>query len=191
MPAPSKIARLPAELRQWLHEALVDRAYGDIVPLTEELNAKLREAGIAVFVGKSAVGAESQKLKRAQESIRAATEAAKLLTDGARDDTNARGEAVMALIETEMFDAILAVRDMAAAEGDDPLDKVAAMSHAAKNIATLSRARVNQSKFRLEVEAKAKAAADAVATIAKAGGLSADSIHSIRQQILGITKAAA
>lgn len=187
MPTPSKIAQMPPELRQWLHQALVDRAFGDIVPLTEELNAKLKEAGVAIYIGKSAVGAESQKLKRAQESIRAATEAAKFLADGARDDADARSEAVMALVQTEMFDALLAVRE--ANDSEDPMEKVGLMSLAAKNIATLSRARVNQSKFRREVEAAAKAAADAVAGIARAGGLSEEAIGTIRARVLGISKA--
>jgi hypothetical protein len=187
MPPRSKIATLPDEMRQWLHQALVERAFGDIIPLTDELNAKLKEAGVAVYIGKSAVGAESQKLKRAQESIRAATEAAKHLAEGARDDKNLRGEAVMALIETEMFEAILSVREMA--DTDDPLEKMSAMSLVAKNIATLSRARVNQSKFRIEFEAKLKLEADAIAGIAKVNGLGDEAVNAIRERVLGISKA--
>lgn len=184
MPPASKIAQMPDEIRQWLHQAFVERAFGDIVGLTEELNAKLKEAGVAIYVGKSAVGAESQKVKRAQESIRAATEAARLLTETSRDDGNMRGEAVMALIETEMFEAILAVRE--AEDIEDPLERMNALSKAAKNIAGLSRARVNQARHRLELEAKVKAAADKVAKLAKKGGLDAATVSEIRRSILGI-----
>ena len=116
MPPRSKVAQLPADMREWLHKALVDRAFGDIVALTEELNAKLKEGGVAIYVGKSAVGAESQKVKRAQETIKAATEAAKIISESSRDDGNTRGEAVMALIETEMFECILQIREAKAGE---------------------------------------------------------------------------
>lgn len=184
MPPPSKIAQMPAEIREWLHKAFVERAFGDIVNLTEDLNAKLKEAGVAIYVGKSAVGAESQKVKRAQESIRAATEAAKILTDTSRDDGNTRGEAVMALLETEMFEAILAVREAEAME--DPLERMNSMSKAAKNMAGLSRARVNQARHRLEIEARVQAAADKVARLAKKGGLDVKTVEEIRRNILGI-----
>lgn len=184
MPAPSKIAQMPPEIREWLHRAFVERAFGDIVEITEQLNDKLKEAGVAIYVGKSAVGAESQKVKRAQESIKAATEAAKILTDTSRDDGNTRGEAVMALLETEMFECILAVRE--AADMDDPLDRMNSMSKAAKNMAGLSRARVNQAKHRIELEARVQAAADKVAKLAKKGGLDANTVSEIRRNILGI-----
>lgn len=184
MPPRSKIAQLPPELREWLHKALVDRAFGDIVPLTEEFNALLKQAGIAIYVGKSAVGAESQKVQRAQETIKAATEAAKLITESSRDDGNTRGEAVMALIETEMFECILQVREAEATE--DPLERMSAMSKAAKNIAGLSRARVNQAKHRMELDARIQAAADKVSKLARKGGMSAATAEEIRSTILGI-----
>lgn len=185
MPPPSKIAQMPAEIRDWLHRAFVERAFGDIVGITEQLNDKLKEAGVAIYVGKSAVGAESQKVKRAQESIKAATEAAKILTDTSRDDGNTRGEAVMALIETEMFECLLAVRE-AEAQVDDPVARMNSMSKAAKNMAGLSRARVNQAKHRIELEARVQAAADKVAKLAKKGGLDANTVNEIRRNILGI-----
>lgn len=184
MPPRSKIAQLPAEMREWLHKALVERAYGDIVALTEELNAKLKEGGIAVYVGKSAVGAESQKVQRAQEAIKATTDAAKLLTETSRDDGNLRGEAVMAMVESEMFQTMMDLREAEAEQ--DPFARMEAMSKAAKNIAALSRARVNQSKFRLEIEARVKAAADKVDKLAKKGGLSSQTAAEIRRTILGI-----
>lgn len=184
MPPPSKIAQMPEEIRAWLHKAFVERAFGDIVNITELLNDKLKEAGVAIYVGKSAVGAESQKVKRAQESIRAATEAAKILTETSRDDGNTRGEAVMALLETDMFECILVLREAESIE--DPLERMNAMSKAAKNIAALSRARVNQSRHRLELDAKVQAAADKVAKLAKKGGLDAKTADEIRRSILGI-----
>lgn len=186
MPPRSKIAQLPQHLREWLHQAFVARAFGDIEDITEELNKLMKEAGVAISIGKSAVGAESQRVRRAQEAIRATTEAAKLVASSSRDDEDARGEAAMALIQSEMFEVLLELREAELIE--DPLARMQAMTKAATAVARLSRARVNQARWRSEVEAKAKAAADAVAKIAKKGGLSADQIREIRSNILGIVK---
>lgn len=184
MPPRSKIAQLPEEFRQWLHQALVDRAFGDIVPLTEEFNALLKEAGVAIYVGKSAVGEESKKVRRAQEAIKAATEAAMIISESSRDDGNIRGEAIMGMVETEMFETILEIRQAEAIE--NPLERLNAMSKASKNIATLSRARVHQAKHRMELDARIQAAADKVSKLAKKGGMSAATAEEIRTAILGI-----
>ena len=186
MPPRSKIAQLPPEIRDWLHRSFVERAFGDIEGITAELNALMKEAGVAISIGKSAVGAESQKVRRAQESIKGATEAAKLIAESSRDDGDARGEAAMALIQTEMFEALLLARE--AESTDDPGERVAIMSKAATAVARLSRARVNQAKWRTEVETRLQAAADKVAKIAKRGGLTPGQVTEIREQILGVVK---
>lgn len=186
MPPVGKIAQLPPEIREWLHQTFVERAFGDIVQVTEELQAKLREAGIAMYIGKSAVGAESQKVRRAQESIRATTEAARLIAESSRDDGDTRSEAAMAIVQSEVFELLLQVRE--ADDEEDPAARLGLMNEAALGLSRLSRARVNQSRWRTEVEAKAKEAADAVAKIAKTGGLQKAQVDEIRAQILGITK---
>ncbi|MBE7419843.1 MAG: DUF3486 family protein [Ideonella sp.] len=186
MGARSKIARLPAEIRQWLHKAIVERGFGDIVALTEELNTLCKQGGVAITVGKSAVGVESQKVKRAQEAIRATTEAAKLIAESSRDDEDSRSEAAMALIQGEMFEALLLAREAESIE--DPVARVAVMSKAGTAVARLSRARVNQAKWRVEVEGRAKAAADKVTKLAKKGGMDAKTVAEIRASILGVVK---
>lgn len=189
MPPVPKIAQLPEEIRNWLHTTLVKRSFGSIEAVTAELQDMLRQAGVDMSIGKTAVGAESLKLKRAQEAIRASTEAAKLLAESSADPSDARGEAAMALVTTEMFEVLLHVRE--AAEEMDPLDRLKALTKAGETVGSLSRARVNQAKWRAEVETKVKAAADQVAKLAKSGGLNASTVNEIRAQILGITKRAA
>lgn len=186
MPPRGKIAALPEEIRAWLHKALVERGFGDIVALTEELNALCKEGGVAVSVGKSAVGAESQRVRRAQEAIRATTEAAKLIAESSEDAGDTRSEAALALVQSEVFELMLQVRE--AGDTDDPGARLKLMASVAKSVATLSRARVNQSKWRTEVDAKAKAVAERVAKLAKKGGASPDTIREIRERILGIVK---
>lgn len=184
MPPRSKIAQLPDEVRKWLHKTLVDRAFGDIVGVTAELQDMLKQAGVAVYIGKSAVGAESQKVQRAQEAIRATTEAARLIAEASADQADVRSEAAMALVQSEVFELMLQVRE--AGEAADPAARLKIMANVAKSVSTLSRARVNQAKWRDEVDAKVKAAAEKVAKLAKKGGANAATIEEIRRSILGI-----
>lgn len=189
MPPRGKIATLPDELRTWLHKAIVERGFGDIVALTEELNALCKAGGVAITIGKSAVGAESQRVKRAQEAIRATTEAARLIAETSPDDADQRSAAAMALVQSEMFDLLLQVRE---AEGmDDPAERMGMMDKAALALSRLSRARVNQARWAVDVDARAKAAADSVAKLARQGGLSEATVAEIRASILGIVPQAA
>ena len=55
MPVPRKVDLLPAELRQWLQEALRARGFGDYEALAEELNWRLAEAGSELRIRKSAL----------------------------------------------------------------------------------------------------------------------------------------
>lgn len=189
MPPRSKIAQLPDEMRAWLHRALVERAFGDIVPLTQELNAKLKEAGIAVYVGKSAVGAESQKVQRAQEAMRATLEAARIMQDTAGNQGDVLGGAAMSMVQGQIFEITMQVREMQ--DEDDPTAKVNLLNKIALAASRLSRASVNQDKWRAEVDKQVKAAADTATKLAQAGGLSPKTVQEIRTSILGINTAAA
>ncbi len=108
-----------------------------------------------------------------------------MLTEGAVDDQDARSEAVIALIQTELFESIVQLQE--AEEGDvDPKERVALLSKVAKNVATLSRASVNLKKFQSEVRDRARLAAGNAEKIARKGGLSADAVQALRREILGI-----
>ena len=184
MPPVSKIAKLPDDVRQWLHQTFVERAFGNIEGVTEELRAKLQEAGIAIYIGKSAVGAESQKVKRAQESIRATTEAAKLIAETSKDDGDDRSAAVMAVLQSDMFEILLKMRE-AGEEVDDDL-RLGRLVDASLAMARLSKSRIAQAEWRGEVMKRAKAEAAAITKIAKDGGMSKERVDEIRSRILGI-----
>lgn len=186
MPPVPKIAKLPPEIRDWLRRTLIERAHGDISGVTDELQEMLKTAGIAMYIGRSAVGAESQRIKRAQEAIRATTEAAKLIAETAGDDGDSRSEAAMAIVQSEVFELLLKVRE--ADDEMDPVERLGVMNEAALGLSRLSRARVNQARWAQEVRERTKAAADAVSKIAKTGGLNAGQVSEIRAQILGIAR---
>lgn len=186
MPPPSKIATLPDDLRVWLRKAIVQRGYGDIEGLTAELNALCKEGGLAITLGKSSVGVESQRVKRAQEAIRATTEAARLIAETSPDDADHRSAAAMALVQSEVFELLLKIRE--SDDLDDPVARLDVMNDAALGLSRLSRSRVNQSQWAIKVGERAQAAAERVAKIAKKGGADVKTVAMIRAEILGIVK---
>ena len=143
----STIDGLPEDARRWLERALAENNFSGYQAL-EEL---LREKGYAI--SKSAIHRYGQKIERRFAAIKASTEAARFLTEGASDDQDARSEAVIALVQTELFESIINLQE-AGDEDLDPGERIALLSSAAKNIATLARASVNQKKFRLEEQAR-------------------------------------
>lgn len=189
MPPVSKFAKLPAEVRAWLERTFVERAFGDIVSVTEELNEICKRGGVAMSFGKSAVGAESLRIKRAQESIAATTRSMQLIADTAPDEADKRGEALNAMVSQGVFEVLLDVQQ-AGAE-DDPADRMALLNKAALAAGRLTTTSVRQRQWRAQVEDKAKAAAEAVTKIARTGGLKPDQVREIRSQILGIAQRAA
>ncbi len=174
----STIEKLPEDVRRWLERALTESGFSGY----NELESLLREQGYVI--SKSAIHRYGQKIERRYGAIRAATEAARMLTEGAADDQDARSEAVIALIQTELFESIVQLQE---AEGEvDPKERVALLSKVAKNVATLSRASVNLKKFQSEVRARAQQAASNAEKIARKGGLSTDAVQALRREILGI-----
>ena len=175
----TSVQQLPKPVRDWLDKHLIEENFSGYELLSEALKEK------GYQISKSAVHRYGQKIEKRFAAIKASTEAARLLTEGAADDQDARSEAVIALVQTELFESIVNLQE--ASEDDiQPQDRIALLSKAAKNIATLARASVNQKKFRQDVQAKAEAAAAVVDKVVKTGGLSEDVADNIRRHILGI-----
>lgn len=151
----SSVSRLPAEIKSYI-EAMLATGAQTLDELIADLQERFpAEASAGKLPSRSAIGRYGQKLERRLSAIRASTEAAKLIQASAGDDRDARSEALTALVQTELFEAILALQ-----EADEPdLDvgeRVGMLSSAAKNIATLSRSSVNLKKFQAEVEDRAR-----------------------------------
>lgn len=150
MPQVRKIAKLSPELRQWLERTFVERAFGDIEAITEELNALMKRAGVAITIGKSAVGEESQRVRRAQEAIAATTRSMQLIADTARDDADKRGEALNAMVSHGMFEALLSASEAGGEE--DPAKRIALLNKAALAAGRLTTTSVRQRQWRHQVE---------------------------------------
>jgi len=175
----SSVTALPEETREALNRELAARNFTGYAELEDWLR------GQGFEISKSAIHRYGQKIERRMAAIRASTEAAKFITEAAGDDADARSEAVIALVQTEMFDSIIAIQD-ADDEELTPADRLGMMSKAAKNIATLARASIAQKEFKTKVLARAQEAAEKVAKLAKKGGMSAATVDEIKRSILGI-----
>lgn len=173
----SKIAGLPADVKTWLNAALVEGNFSGY----EDLEKLLTERGFTI--GKSSIHRYGQQLENKLAAVRASTEAARAIAEAAPDDADLRSAAAMSLVQTEIFNVMVALQE---ANDASPEDRLKLMAKAAKPLAELSRASVNQKKWEAEVNNKVKAAADTAERIAKKGGLSATSVAEIRRSILGI-----
>ncbi|WP_229278265.1 MULTISPECIES: DUF3486 family protein [Betaproteobacteria] len=168
MPPRSKVAGMPAEIKEWLDRALAENNFSDYELLAEELKAR----GYAI--SKSALHRYGQAFETRLSALKMASEQARAVVAAAPDEEGAVNEALMRLVQEHLFKLLMAE------EGEFDLPKVA------RAVAELGRATVTQKKWQAEVRARAEAAAAAVEKIAKKGGLSAESVDQLRREILGI-----
>lgn len=147
----STISRLPPEVKAFIEGKLAEgrSTLDELIAALHERFPSHQAAGD--LPSRAAVHRYGQKLERRLSAIRASTEAAKIIQAQTGDNKDARSEALTALIQTELFEAILNLQ-----ENDDPDmdpgDRVGMLSTAAKNIATLTRSSVNLKQFQAKVE---------------------------------------
>jgi len=149
----STIDRLDPQIKSYI-QAMLASGSVTLDELIADLQARYPAAATAGGLpSRSAVGRYGQKLERRLSAIRASTEAAKIIQAHAGDDKDARSEALTAMVQTELFEAILALQEVEESEeGADPGERVALLSKAAKNIATLTRSSINLKEFQAKVE---------------------------------------
>lgn len=186
----STIDRLDPEIKAYIQAML---ASGSMT--LDELIADLQErfpaaAHAGDLPSRSAVGRYGQKLERRLAAIRASTEAAKLIQAQAGDDKDARSEALTALVQSELFEAILLLQEADDAEADQA-ERVELLSKAAKNIATLTRSSINLKEFQAKVEeaTRRKLLAEQEANlqeVAKSQGMDEAQVDFWRRKFLGI-----
>ncbi|MGC4076898.1 MAG: DUF3486 family protein [Rubrivivax sp.] len=187
----STVDRLPPEIKAYIQAALATGAQ-----TLDELIADLRErfpaaAGAGVLPSRSAVGRYGQKLDRRLAAIKASTEAAVMISQHAGDDKDTRSEALTALVQTELMEALISLQE--ADDPDvDPAERIAMLSAAAKNIATLTRSSVNLKKFQADHDAQVRAKQleeqnARLTEVAKAQGMDEAQADFWRRKVLGIT----
>lgn len=168
MPPRSKIKQLPAGVKDWLDQALIDGNFSGY----EQLEAELKSRGYDI--GKSAIHRYGQEFEDKLAAIKIATEQARAITGAIPDDAGAMNDALIRLVQQKAFDVLV------------KMEEGASIKDIGLMVARLSNATVKQKQWLAEVREKADAAASAAEKIAKKGGLSPDAVAEIRKQILGI-----
>jgi hypothetical protein len=181
----STITRLPPDVKSFIEGQLAEGRL-TLDELIAALNEKFpQHKELVDLPSRSALHRYGQKLERRLSAIRASTEAAKIIQAQSGDNEDARSGALTALIQTELFEAILNLQEMDDPDMD-PGERVGMLSAAAKNIATLTRSSVALKQFQAKVRERAEEVATNMEKIATKGGLSAESVQKLRREILGI-----
>ena len=174
----SAVDLLEEEDKRWLNNWFKDKGFCGY----EEIANILQERGYNI--SKSSVHRYGQKIEQKLAAVQASTEAALLIAEAAPDDGDQRSAAVLSLVQTELFNALISLQE--ANEEADAGKRLALIASCSKGIAEITKASVNQKKWQLEVQDRVEKAVKAVEKIAKKGGLSNETAAEIRQKILGI-----
>ena len=166
MPERSKIAGLPAEIKDELNRRLVDNSFSDYRGLSAWLAVKGFE------ISHAAVHRHGSQLENRIERVKFATEGAEALLAGLPDDSGAVDEANLRLAQESLFRLL-----MASEEGD-----AKAIIGACRAIAEMSRARTS---IRIDRRKIAGEHADRAETVATKRGVSPETIAAIRAEIEG------
>lgn len=165
----SKVKMLPAPVKQWLDDQLVEGNFSGY----QALSAELARRGYQI--GKSALHNYGQEFEDRLAAIKLSTEQARAVVANTPDDDGAINDALMRLVQDRLFNALVQ------SNGED-LD----LAKMARAIAELGRATITQKKYASQVRAEREAAADEVVKIARQGGLKDETAEQIKSKILGI-----
>jgi hypothetical protein len=168
----SKVVGLPKEVKEWLDNALIEGNFSDYELLADELQAK------GFGISKSSLHRYGSAFEQKMAAIKLATEQAEAIAKSVPDDENALGDALLRVIQEKTFSLLMNTQD----------PSNISFASLAKIATDLGFASTNVKEFRSKIKAKAKEAAEAVEKIAKKGGLSTDSIDTIKRSILGIAE---
>jgi len=175
----SSILQIPDSLRADLNKRLVKSGFSGYQDFTDWVNGELQGLGLELRISKSALHRHGQQFEEKLESMRIATEQANAIASASGDDEGAMNEALIRLVQTKLFETLIDIEDPKA------LNKIGLA------VSRLSRASVNQKKYRRDVlaqlEKQKKETAELVDSIAENGGMSDEDAAIINARILGVT----
>jgi len=175
MPRKSKIEALPQPLRAELERLLLDKTHGGY----EALSAWLAKQGYQI--SKSSVHRFDARLQETMERVKASAEAARLIVQNFPDLADEHSAAVIRMVQSQLFDALLKVGE-AEAEAD-PAERIKLLSQAARAIAEASRASITQKRWQDEVRAKLDEIERAAGRAGKT--LDAETLKAVREGLYG------
>ncbi|XXQ69031.1 DUF3486 family protein [Neisseriaceae bacterium B1] len=175
----SSMETLPENVRREFERRLIENGFANYTELADWLNSQ------GFQISRSAAYRYGHKIERRLRAIKESTEAAKLIVANADDEQDSRSEALMALLQNQLFESLIDISEKDSEELT-PEARFDLLSEGGKRIAGLISASTRLKEYQNKVKAKAQAAADEVEKIAKKGGLSDETADEIRRQILGV-----
>ena len=169
MPPRSKVVQLPAAVKQWLDDQLVESNFSGY----ERLASELAKRGYTI--SKTALHNYGQEFEDRLQAVKLSTEQARAVVASSPDEDGAVNDALMRLVQDRLFNMLVSANS-------EQLD----LPKFARAIADLGRTTISQKKYAAQVRAEREAAADAVDKIARKGGLTAETVEQIKSRILGI-----
>jgi hypothetical protein len=173
MPRRSSVDLLPDDDKSWLDKALVQGAFSGYEALAEALQAR------GFGISRSALQRYGSKFEGYLEKVKQASHHAAAIAEALPDDAGRMGDAVTQMLQAKVMDLLI---DM-----DVQVDNVK-FTDLISSVAKLNASSVQQKKWASEVKVKTKTAAEEVAKVVKAAGLTPQAVSEIRTKILGIAK---
>ena len=175
----SKITQLPNDAKQWLDQALIDGNFSAY----QALVAALKEIGYSI--SKSAIHRYGKTIEDKMAAIKASTEAAKMIAEGLQDDEDSRSGAVIAMVQSEIFNALLALE--ASNQSANPEERLKTLASAAKSIADITRASISNKKYAADIKAKVEAKFNELEQRnSKSQGFDTEMFKRIKQEVYGL-----
>jgi len=153
MPPRPKVFQLPDDLKAALDQELIRRNFADYHALEDWINARLQERGLELTLSQAGLQRYGVKFSERLQRLGEATQMAKAISQAAGDDEGALNEAVLRLAQEHVFQLLL---DME--QGGDEVRKY--IPKLTRAVADMSRASVQQNKFRDQIKEKLSAALD-------------------------------
>lgn len=173
----SSIEKLPEDVRRWLERALTENGFSGYV----ELENLLKEKGYQI--SKSAIHRYGQKIENRLKAIKESAEIAKLITDQVDDEGDSQSDALMRLVQTDLMNLLIDARNV---DELDIKDRMKILGNIGKNIAAMTNSSVKLKQHQADVKRRAEIAAAETEKIVVQAGLSADTVRTIKERILGI-----
>lgn len=170
MPPRSKVDKLPAAVKAWLDNALIEGNFSGYELLEAELKAR------GFDIGKSSLHRYGQEFEDKLAAIRIATEQARAITDAIPDDAGAMNDALIRLVQQKAFDTLV------------NLEEGASIKDIGLMVARLSNASVKQKQWAADAREKLNAKMDAMENEARngKGTFDLETLRRVREELYGI-----
>lgn len=181
----STILDLPSDLREALNARLVAGGFSGYAELAEWLNEQLDARELELRVSRSALHRHGQQFEARLERLRMATERARALAEGSKDEAGDLNEALIRLVQVENLEFLEELDSL-----DLPPEKRAhVLGKLNTTIARIVRASVGQKRWAREARAAIDERLRAIEAEITGDGqrrFDPDTLRRVREEIYGI-----